>query len=255
MKGRWWKTKSVTAAMKMNQGMLVNFNATPTHIAADGAERSIFSGQSKVKMYFRLHKCGDSPHKLCAHYRYCLPHSIKQPCDLWCAICSYDSMKWEHAGLTVLPIAEQQFITCFLHAMAADTQYCRQVVPDWWSWPVDFWKYDSDVYIQIDGHVHWHGMHNRSSSHVQKLDMAFNAAAYRHRARLVRVHSNDVGNLTQLATAIHAAQSGYSIVLTATYATQSISPGYKRMAYITTLQEKLGVTDVEISSSGNILIR
>jgi hypothetical protein len=178
---------------------------------------------------------------------------VKKESDLWCAICSYCITTWKSAGLAVIPTGEIDFIRKFLLVVRTDDQYCRQVVPDWWRWPVDFWNCELDIYIQIDGHVHWYGMHDRTSREVQKHDMDFNKAAYMHNARLVRVHTADICNTQQLVAAIDAAKAGCRIVLTPSYATQIISPDGIAVEYTVALQQTLGVSGCNVDSAGNII--
>ena len=156
--------------------------------------------------------------------------------------------------MAVMPKGEVDFIREFMHATGTDLQYCRQVVPDWWPWPVDFWNLESNVYIQVDGHMHWYGMHGCSSSEVQKRDMAFNKKAFTSDARVVRVHTADISSTQRLAAAIESARDGCRIVLTAAYATQLISPDSVEVKYVAALQETLGADCDATDSHGNILI-
>lgn len=251
---RWWKTSAVTAACKMNPSMLLVYKSMPVCKATDGAYRSIYSSKCKAKLYWKLHRCGDSAKQPCPHYRYCRPHALQKPSDLWCAVCSYDNAAWQSEGLALLPVGEESFIRNFLQVVGVDVQYCRQVVPDWWSWPVDFWNFEHNIYVQVDGHVHWHGMHGCTSEIIQNRDMAFNKKAYEHDACLVRVHSDDISNTQQLLAALGAAIAGGRIVLTQAYAQQSTSQNGKSVMYVEALLEKLGSHRFETDDQGNLLI-
>lgn len=66
----------------------------------------------------------------------------------------------------MLPACELEFIRKFLCEVGYDLQYCRQVVPSWRDWPVEFWDYELGIFVQIDGHSHWYGMHRCSSKEV-----------------------------------------------------------------------------------------
>lgn len=245
---------SARRAHKRNSGMQLRYNASPTCTAQDGTQCSILSSKCKAKLYWRLHRADDGAKTLCRHYRYCRPHTLQTESDLWCAFCNYNSAVWKSAGLAVMPTGEVDFIRNFMHATDTDVQYCRQVVPDWWPWPVDFWNSESNVYIQVDGHMHWYGMHGCSSSEVQKRDMAFNKKAFTNDARVVRVHTADISSTAQLAAAIESARDGCRIVLTAAYAAQLISPNSVEVRYVDALQETLGTDSAATDSHGNILI-
>lgn len=246
---------SAKRAHKRNPGMQLRYNASPTCVAEDGTECSILSSKCKAKLYWRLHRAGDGAKTMCQHYRYCRSHTLHNESDLWCAFCSYNSTVWKSAGLAVMPRGEVDFIRKYLQAAGTDVQYCRQVVPDWWPYPVDFWNSESDTYIQVDGHVHWYGMHGCSSTKVQKSDMAFNEKAFACDARVVRVHTADISNTERIAAAIDAARDGCRIVLTAAYATQLISPNCIKVKYVAAVQETLSAACATTDSHGNILIR
>lgn len=238
----------------MNPSLLLCYNKTPTLVGPNGTNISIYSSRCKAKLYWRLHRCGDSAKQLCPHYRYCRPHALQKPSDLWCAVCSYNSAVWKSEGIALLPIGEESFIRNFLQPEGADLQYCRQVVAEWWSWPVDFWNYQHNIYVQVDGHVHWYGMHGCSSEQIQNRDMAFNKEAYEHDACLVRVHSADISNTQQLLSAISAAKAGCRIVLTQSYTQQIITQNGKSMKYIEALLQKLGSHNFVTDDKGNMLI-
>lgn len=241
-------------AKVQDPAMQMRHSRTPVCVAADGSHVSIYSSDCKHKLYWRLHHCGDDARNLCPHHRYSRAHSLSKQSDLWCAICSYSSTAWKTAELAIMPAGELAFIKEFLQATGTDVQYCRQVVPGWWSWPVDFWNFEEDLYIQVDGHVHWYGMHGCDSKTVQQRDLEFNRLAYTNNARVVRVHIADVNSTAQLAAAIHAAKVGCRIVLTPSYASQKISPKGLDVKYPNAVCEILGIDHVNPDSNGNTLI-
>lgn len=237
-----------------NKSLEFSFNKPPTCRAADGRAISIFSSECNVKLLWRLHKCGSSPRQLCRHFRCCAPNTLDKPSLLWCAICSYDAAEWKREGRALLPAGELDFIEKFLCELGCDTQYCRQVVPDWWDWPVDFWNYELDIYIQIDGHCHWYGMRDCTSSSVQKRDLRFNVKAVAKQARVVRVHSADLNNPLQIQACLDAVAAGCRIALSPSYATQCINPEGCEVGYVTAMQHKLPHCCFETDSYGNTLI-
>lgn len=155
----------------------------------------------------------------------------------------------------MLPAGELEFIMKFLCELGYDAQYCRQVVPGWWRWPVDFWNYELDIYIQIDGHCHWYGMRGCSSSRVQQRDLRFNKEAVKHNARVVRVHSADLVNQQQIQACLDAVAVGYRIVLSPAYATQCINPFGCRIGYVAAMRQQLPHCCFVTDSYGNTLIR
>ena len=153
-----------------------------------------------------------------------------------------------------MPAGELEFIQKFLCEMGCDTQCCRQVVPDWWYWPVDFWNFELDIFIQIDGHCHWYDMRGASSREVQQRDLSFNVMAVVVKARVVRIHSADVGNLQQIQAALDAVAAGFRIALSPTYASQYINPWGYEVDYVTTMQLLLPHSCFIVDSHGNTLI-
>ena len=153
-----------------------------------------------------------------------------------------------------LPAGELKFIVKFLYALGCDVQYYRQVVPEWWRWPVDFWNYELDIFIQIDGHCHWYGMHRCTSRQVQQRDMKFHCEAYVHNARVLRVHTADICKSVQVQAAIAAAVVGYKIVLSPSYGSQCMNLWGSGLKYVAVAQQQLpqccNVQDVH----GNTLI-
>lgn len=154
----------------------------------------------------------------------------------------------------MLPAGELEFIVNFLCALGCDVQYCRQVVPEWWHWPVDFWNYELDIFIQIDGHCHWYGMHRCTSGQVQQRDMEFNCEAYVHNARVVRVHTADICKTAQVQAAIDAAARGCKIVLSPSYALHFINPWGSDIKYVDAVQQKLPQCCIRQDVHGNTLI-
>lgn len=153
-----------------------------------------------------------------------------------------------------MPAGELEFIQKFLCELGCDIQYCRQVVPDWWDWPVDFWNYELDIYIQIDGHCHWYDMRGASREEVQSRDLRFNVMAVQKNARVVRVHSVDIGNPQHIQAALAAVEAGYKIVLSPAYATQYIKHSDCEMYYVTAMQDMLPGKYFDTDSYGNTRI-
>lgn len=251
---RWWMAVALRGTEWFNTGLQFVFNKPPACTIADGNSASIHSSKCKVKLLWRLHKCGSSPRQLCRHFRLCEPSTLDTTSSLWCAICSYDAAKWKREGRTLLPAGELEFIEKFLCELGCDALYCRQVAPDWWDWPVDFWNYELDVYFQIDGHCHWYDMRGCTSSEVQRRDLRFNVQAFEKKARVVRVHSADLGNPWQIQAGLDAIAARYRIVLSPSYATQCINPEGFKIGYLTAMQQMLPHCCFDTDSYGNTLI-
>jgi hypothetical protein len=223
----------------MNKRLDLPCNGTPVYHPVGQPPVDITCSESSVQLYWKLHKRGGSARQQCGHYCYCTAHTVSKQSKLWCGICSYDAAAWKTERLAVMPACEQQFIVSFLVPAGLDKQYCRQVVPAWWSWPVDFWNFVSDTYIQIDGSSHWYGMHKASSQRIQKRDMKFNKAAVDKGARVVRVHAADVADTAALHAALSAVADGCNLVLSPAYATTYITYRNERVCYADAVQQQL----------------
>lgn len=250
-KGWWWRW-ALSGTKRMNKGLDLACNDTPVYHPAGQLPVRITRSESSVQLFWRLHKRGGSARQQCGHYRYCTAHTVRKQSSLWCAICSYDAAAWKSEKLAVMPACEQQFIVNFLVPAGWDRQYCRQVAPDWWSWPADFWNFELDIYIQIDGSSHWCGMHDVPAETVQERDMMFTQVAVSKGARVVRVHAADVCNYAALHAAIAAAASGRKVVLSPAYATTNITWQSHTLCYVEVLQQQLSLCYCYNDWYGNI---
>lgn len=126
-----------------------------------------------------------------------------------------------------------------LWTFGLDAEHCHQVVParvGLWKWPVDFYNYQADFFVQVDGKHHWTGIHQYSSADIADKDMRLNKAAVEARCRLVRVHVADLQNPGCVLAALDAARHGAAIVLTPTYAKCYTSWQGKQGLYVGVLQ-------------------
>lgn len=108
-----------------------------------------------------------------------------------------------------------------LWSFGLDAEYCHQVVPprvEFWKWPVDFYNFEADFFVLVDGKHHWTGIHQYSSADIADKDMRPNMAAVAAGCRVVRVHTADLQNPGCVLAALVAARDGAAIVLTPSYA-------------------------------------
>jgi hypothetical protein len=117
-----------------------------------------------------------------------------------------------------------------------DAEYCHQVVPDFWDWPVDFYSFEADCYVLVDDRHHWTGIHQYNKTDIAELDMALNLAAVDARAKLLRVHAADMLAPTWVPTALAAVRAGAAIVLSPSYADYMIEWQGRAELYAAALQ-------------------
>lgn len=134
-----------------------------------------------------------------------------------------------------------------LWGFGVDQQYCHQVVPGFWSWPVDFYNYHAGFYVEVDGRHHWTGMHQYSQADIAQLDMRLNLAVISARKPLVRVLLPDIQNPSAVLAALQAAMNGAAIVLTPAYAQLSIVWQGKQLLYTEALRECAGNAGVQLT--------
>lgn len=209
----------MTAALKgteqLNPGLQFVRGRAVMNNERTGTQQAIASSMRKRQMFWRMKQVSGGR---CQHVKYCTARTLQHEASLWCVFCSYDEAAWKSARRAVPSHAELNFIVKFLVAHGLDQQYCHQVTTPFWRWPIDFWNYKHNFFIQVDGLCHWHGMHAVKKEVVQQRDFSFITAAYQAGARLVRVHHTDISNSMAVLAALYAATNGCCIVLSPSYA-------------------------------------
>lgn len=215
-----------------------------------GTQQAITSSRRKQRLFWKLMKVDGSR---CQHVRYCTPRTLKHETSLWCVFCSYDAAAWKVAGRAVLSDAELQFIVNFIVPYGLDQQSCHQVTTQFWRWPVDFWNYKQDFYIQVDGHCHWHGMHAVRKEVVQERDFSFISAANQAGAKVLRVHHADIRDTMAVLAGVDAVANGCCIVLSPSYAQVCTTHNGTTQSYVMVMHATLPHLCVRLDCHSNIL--
>lgn len=157
----------------------------------------------KVKLVWRmistckLDATADAPGDLCfcRHFKWCAPHSLKQPSQLACPMCMDDGL-WGLLREAPKPCAASQLqIMQQLDAMRPCPVWVREarVVPNW-NACVDIYLFTPALAIQIDGHQHFASPHHGTSvAAQQQADVRCNKAAWEGGVPLLRMHHTDCG--------------------------------------------------------------
>lgn len=147
----------------------------------------------------------------------------------------YSEEAWRQQGMRVLPACELSFMD-LLRRWGVDREFSLQMVPAFWPWPMDFFHMQQGYFVQVDGRCHWVAMYHHSTWVVLWRDMMQNMAAVQQGGRLVRVHTEDLGNADCIAVALESAAMGYTLVLTPSYSTALVRWGSFDVPYLQLLK-------------------
>lgn len=216
---------------------------------SDGSSVAITHNLGIYKLRFRLSGCPRGKR----HFRLCTSKSVQHPSDLWCPFCIYSEQQWDQAGKRLPPTCERQFMQ-FLRDRNIDTCFACQVVPHFWSSPLDFYNMQQQYFVQIDGRCHWVGMYQSSSREVIQRDMLQAQAAFAAGVSVVRVHMHDTHNYDAVDACLEAAALGCSIVLTPAYASAGVCWYGQQLLYMQVLLLYVPNCCYNADSYGNIII-
>lgn len=209
----------------------------------DGSRTRVVNSMQHHKLFWQLVGCSRGRR----HFKWCTPKSLSAPSKLWCPFCNHNADVWAQAGLSELSRAELSFMQ-ILAFYRLDTDFCFQVVQDFWAWPADFYNRAGRYFVQVDGSCHWVGIYNVSSMVIAGRDMGFNKAAVAAGECVVRIHEGDLATPEIVHAALQATALGCSIVLTPSYATTRVSYKGQHQLYADALQNaapSLRMTRVE----------
>jgi hypothetical protein len=225
-----WRALQGTACL--NAGLDLDQLRAPLLKLQCGSRVSITNSTGKHQLFWRCQGCDRDRQ----HYRMCTSKTLQSAQDLGCPFCPL-----RPRGMLAVPAhstvwgSEGRFMQ-LLWSFGLDSDYCHQVVPPYWRWPVDFWNHADGFYVQVDGKHHWTGMHQYSRSEIAALDMKLNAAAVEARTPLVRVHAADLQNPSCVMAALAAAAAGAAIALTPSFASCMVEWQGKTVLYVAALQ-------------------
>ena len=197
----------------------------------DGTSLPVGHYSGEYQLHWRLQGCPRGT----PHLQVATSTTVRDPCDLWCAFCMYSEEAWRQQGMRVLPACELSFMD-LLRRWGVDREFSLQVVPAFWPWPMDFFHMQQGYFVQVDGRCHWVAMYHHSTWVVLWRDMMQNMAAVQQGGRLVRVHTEDLGNADCIAVALESAAMGYTLVLTPSYSTALVRWGSFDVPYLQLLK-------------------
>ena len=203
--------EALRGTQTVNIGLKMPYNRTITFVDADGNTKPFTTTEEQQRFLFKLTGCGEQQ-----HYKHCTPHALQSESDLWCPFCMYDCDVWTAAGKGSIVTNELSFMQ-LLVLMRLSTEWCHQVRHWWWGACIDFYNWQLKVYVQVDGHSHWYGVHNLSREEVWARDLRCNQSAFWAGAGLVRAHEINVQQPDVLMAAIAIAAAERVVVFTAGY--------------------------------------
>jgi hypothetical protein len=145
------------------------------------------------------------------------PHAYTSGANMDCCFCldKYDCSTERSMGHT-------------LQQLGLDMQSVWQYQPKFWAGRVDFFVPGWQLHVQVDGTAHFTGTYRKLClSERMHMDLLFNKAAWAARAKVLRVHHNDlampgVAEGLQLAAACSQQVVGPFLLL---------SPGFRQVRW------------------------
>jgi hypothetical protein len=195
----------------VNIGLKMPYNRPITFIDSDGNTTRFTASEEQTRFLFKMIGCGEEQ-----HYKHCTPHALQCETDLWCPFCKYNCDGWVAAGKGSIVVNELLFMQLLL-LLGVSSQWCHQVRHWWWGACIDFFDWQLGVYVQVDGHSHWYGVHSVSHAEVMARDLRCNMRALWAGVGLARVHESDLQQPDVVMAAIAIAATECAVVFTAGY--------------------------------------
>jgi hypothetical protein len=230
-----YKLTALQGTASLNRGLDLDQLHVPVLTLECGTPVNITNSKGLHQLFW---KCSGCDHDR-QHYRKCTAKTLQSQEDLACPFCPVRprGQLVLPAGITVCS-SEGRFMQ-LLWTFGLDREYCHQVVPPFWKWPVDFYSYVAGLWVLVDDRHHWTGIHQYSKGDIADKDMRCNLAALGAGSVVVRVHAADMLNpscvLAALVEGAAAARAGAPVVLTPSYASCWIEWQGSRRPYVDTL--------------------
>jgi hypothetical protein len=140
-----YKRQALQGTASLNRGLDVDQLHVPVLTLECGTHVNITNSKGLHKLFW---KCSGCDHDR-QHYRLCTAKTLKSPEDLGCPFCPVRpcGQLVLPAGITVCS-SEGSFMQ-LLWAFGVDGEYCHQVVPPFWKWPVDFYNYVAGLWVLV----------------------------------------------------------------------------------------------------------
>lgn len=209
--GPCFRVEALRGTQALNIGLKMPYKRPVTYIDTNGNTKQFTASEERHRFLFKLRGCGQEQ-----HYKHCTPHALHCEADLWCPFCMYNLYLWAAAGKGSIAANELLFMQQLL-LQGVSTEWCHQVRHWWWGACVDFFNWQLRVYVQVDGHGHWYGMHSVSHAEVVARDLCCNWNAFWAGVSLVRVHERDLQRPDAVMAAIAIASTECAVVFTAGY--------------------------------------
>lgn len=209
-----WRLASLIDTTELNP-WLVFTSSTTAQLQQPGAEPvNVSKSMEGVKLYHRCLGCNARQ-----HYKFCTPHTLTSETDLWCPFCMYDKGKWQAVEKGTVPLSELHMMSVF-RELGIDTLVSWQVQHDFWKGCIDFWVRNFNMYIQADGTVHLYGGWGERRAAYFERDARFCSSALQpeFKARVMRVHPQDVCRSVYLLPALSLPSTAGLVVLSPSYA-------------------------------------
>lgn len=203
--------QGLKGTQQLNPGLKMPHNRPVTYRDAAGQAVQLVASEEKARFLFKHTGCGRQQ-----HYKHCTPHAIQGEADLFCPFCMYGSCEWAAAGKSNIVANELDFMS-LLQLWGSSSSWCCRVRHEWWPACIDFFNWKQGVYVQVDGHCHWYGMHTVSHAEVLARDLGCNSSAFWAGAAIVRLHENDLQQPDIVLAAIETAAVENAVVFTAGY--------------------------------------
>lgn len=208
--------EGLEGTQSMNNGWRLRGAGEAFLINKDGNNCYIRKTTQHHKLFFKLAGC----HRGRQHYKYCTPQALHKETDLWCPFCMHDGCHWEAAGKAQIAGNERMFMR-LMSVHGHSEHWCHQVRHNTWPGSFDFYNWFENVFVQVDGACHWHGMHTNSAAAVRDRDFCCNHAAFNAGLGLVRVHESDLQQPHIVLAAIAAASTQQCVVFTTSYCSKA----------------------------------
>jgi hypothetical protein len=203
--------QGLQGTQQLNPGLKMPYNRPVTYTDAEGSTVHLTASEERTRFFFKYTGCGSQQ-----HYKHCTPHALQATADLLCPFCMCGSYEWAAAHKSSIVGNELAFMSLLL-LRGGSSSWCHQVRHDWWSACIDFYNWQQGVYVQVDGHCHWHGMHSVSHAEVLARDLRCNSSAFWAGAAMVRAHEDDLQQPDIVLAAIETAIAENAVVFTAGY--------------------------------------
>lgn len=229
-------TQSMNNALRLRGAGEASFTNT------EGERCYIRKTEQHHKLFFKLVGC----HRGWQHYKYCTPQALHKEADLWCPFCMYNVCDWQAAGKAPITNNELMFMG-LMSVHGCSERWCHQVKDNIWHGCFDFYNWCENVFVQVDGACHWHGMHTNSAAAVRHRDFCCNQAAFNAIVGLVRVHESDLQQPHIVLAAIAVASTQQCVVFTSSY-------GSKAQIHVTQLLQAVHMyCQVRHDAFGNLI--